>query len=53
MENATWARVVFGPGSEIQHRTYAVLAKGIRKEDLKGISSADIVKKFRKGNRIR
>src|SRR4029077_16794321 len=52
-ENPAWAIVAFGPTAEVQRRTYAVVAKRIRTEDLKEVTPAALVKEIAEENRMK
>jgi hypothetical protein len=52
-ENPAWSLGAFGPTAEIQRRTYAVVAKRFRKDDLEGVNPADIAKEITEENRVK
>jgi hypothetical protein len=52
-ENPAWAITAFGPTAEIRHRTYTVVAKRLRTEDVKEVSPKDMAKEMAEENRMK
>jgi hypothetical protein len=51
-ENPAWVKVAFGPVGEIHHRTYVVIAKRIRAEDLRRSDPAETAKEIARTNGV-
>jgi len=52
-ENPAWAITAFGPTAEIRHRTYTVVAKRLRTENIKGVNPKDMAKEMAEENRMK
>jgi hypothetical protein len=52
-ENPAWAIVAFGPTAEVQRRTYAVVAKRLCTEDLRGVTPVALAKEIVEENRMK